>query len=118
MWHARSRSINYVIFVISIKIFTVVTRRENHRQISNSSSQMKKVRREIRDLSASEWDAIVKALWIMKQTSDSYGKTLYGRHYISYDSMISKHMTAGNRPHQFFYLTNSCTSDNLLKCLD
>ena len=57
---------------------------------------MKKVRKEIRALSTSEWDAVVRALWIMKQTSDSDGKALYGKHYISYDSMISKHMTAGN----------------------
>lgn len=60
---------------------------------------MKKVRKEIRALTISEWDAVVRALWIMKQTSDSDGKTLYGKHFISYDSMISKHMTAGNENH-------------------
>ena len=76
----------------------------NHKQSSSRSAQMKKVRKEIRDLSTSEWDAIVNALWIMKETTDTDGTILYGKHFISYDSMISKHMTAGHRTHKIFLI--------------
>jgi hypothetical protein len=81
-----------------------VVRLVNHKQSSSSSAQMKKVRKEVRDLSTSEWDAIVNALWIMKETTDSDGILLYGKHFISYDSMISKHMTAGHRAHRTFLI--------------
>lgn len=56
---------------------------------------MNRVRKEIRDLSESEWYHVVRALWIMKVTSDADGKLYYGSHFVSYDSMISKHMVAG-----------------------
>lgn len=76
----------------------------NHKQSPSSSAQMKKVRKEIRDLSNLEWDAIVNALWIMKETTDTDGTILYGKHFISYDSMISKHMTAGHRTYRTFLI--------------
>ena len=56
---------------------------------------MKRVRKEIRDLSDQEWYHVVRALWIMKVTTDTDGKFYYGPNFISYDSMISKHMIAG-----------------------
>ena len=57
---------------------------------------MKRVRREIRDLSTLEWQEIVNAFWVMKTTSDSDGKKFFGAKFISYDSMVAKHIAAGN----------------------
>lgn len=58
----------------------------------------KKVRREIRELSSNEWDDVVKAMWIMKTTSDADGKRKFGRFFVSYDTMVAKHMTAAMDP--------------------
>jgi hypothetical protein len=56
---------------------------------------MVRVRREIRDLSFSEWNTVVRALWVMKNTTTEEGRRLYGPEFISYNAMVSKHMTAG-----------------------
>jgi hypothetical protein len=58
-------------------------------------SEMVRVRREIRDLSSSEWNTVVRALWVMKNTTTEDGRRLYGSDFISYDAMVSKHITAG-----------------------
>jgi hypothetical protein len=57
--------------------------------------EMVRVRREIRDLSFSEWNTVVRALWVMKNTTTEEGRRLYGPEFISYNAMVSKHMTAG-----------------------
>lgn len=59
---------------------------------------MKRVRREIRDLGANDWLNVVEAMWIMKTTNDADGKNEYGQSFISYDSMVSKHMDAAFDP--------------------
>lgn len=56
---------------------------------------MVRVRREIRALSSTEWQTIVQALWVMKNATTEDGRRLYGPNFISYDAMISKHITAG-----------------------
>lgn len=56
------------------------------------------VRREIRDISVDEWDKVVEAIWIMKTKSDSDGKSDYGQSFVSYDTMILKHMDAAFDP--------------------
>jgi hypothetical protein len=55
---------------------------------------IKRIRREIRDLSNEEWVNIVKAFWKMKKIKTSIGKQLYGENYISYDDLVAKHMSA------------------------
>jgi hypothetical protein len=56
---------------------------------------MKRIRKEIRDLSREEWNKVCDAFWIMKTTSDDTGKSKYGESFVSYDTMVSKHITAG-----------------------
>lgn len=58
----------------------------------------KRVRREIRDLSPRDWNAVVAAMWIMKNTGDSDGKKKYGAFFVSYDTMVAKHMSAALDP--------------------
>ena len=58
----------------------------------------KRVRREIRDLSQREWNAVVAAMWIMKNTSDAAGRAKYGVFFVSYDTMVAKHISAALDP--------------------
>ena len=64
----------------------------------SNKKRNKRVRKEIRDLSDNEWDRIVEALWIMKETSESKGKKLYGDDYRNYDGLVKKHMRASLNP--------------------
>ena len=59
---------------------------------------LKRVRREIRDLPLNEWNDVVDAMWIMKRTEDIDGKKKYGRFFISYDTLVAKHITASLDP--------------------
>ena len=52
---------------------------------------MTRLRKEIRSLSASEWDAVVQAFWVMKTVPLAQGIAKYGAHYITYDIMVAKH---------------------------
>ena len=52
---------------------------------------MSRIRKEIRDLSVSEWDIICQAFWIMKTMPLAEGKAKYGEHYVTYDIMVAKH---------------------------
>ena len=58
----------------------------------------KRIRREIRDLSEREWNAVVAAMWIMKKTSDANGRAKYGDFFVSYDTMVAKHISAALDP--------------------
>ena len=61
-------------------------------------STSKRVRREIRDLTAKEWGRVVDALWIMKETPKSKGEKLYGDNFRSYDELVRKHMKMSLNP--------------------
>ena len=56
---------------------------------------MKRVRKEIRELKEWEWHNIVDAIWVMKGLSDIDGKAIYGPKFVSYDTMVGKHIAAG-----------------------
>lgn len=58
----------------------------------------KRVRREIRDLSERDWNAVVAAMWIMKTTSDYDGRIKFGDFFVSYDTMVAKHISAALDP--------------------
>eukprot|EP01098_Paradermamoeba_levis_P003949 TRINITY_DN1736_c0_g1_i1.p1 TRINITY_DN1736_c0_g1~~TRINITY_DN1736_c0_g1_i1.p1 ORF type:complete len:865 (-),score=267.51 TRINITY_DN1736_c0_g1_i1:60-2654(-) len=51
----------------------------------------RRVRREIRSLSAQEWQRVVDAMWIMRNTSTEAGVLKYGSAYKEYDYFVSKH---------------------------
>ena len=62
--------------------------------IMSATSSTTRIRKEIRSLSSTEWNKVVKALWIMKVTDDDEGKKMYGDQYISYDRLVLKHAIA------------------------
>ena len=57
-----------------------------------------RLRKKIRSLSAEHWDRVVKAMWIMKTSSDVEGKAKYGRLFENYDSFVAKHVKAVFNP--------------------
>ena len=66
---------------------------EEYTQISK-----KRVRKEIRDLSRTEWQRIVDAMNIMKRLSESEGVALYGNDYRNYDDLLCQHLSASWSP--------------------
>ena len=58
----------------------------------------KRIRREVRDLPSRDWDNVVNAMWIMKKLSDADGKRKYGEFFVSYDTMVAKHISAALDP--------------------
>ena len=58
------------------------------------STTPKRVRRELRELSNDAWNRVVAAIWVMKKTSDKEGVKKYGLRYLSYDSLLRKHIIA------------------------
>ena len=50
-----------------------------------------RIRKEVRTLSSSEWENVVTAFWIMKNTSQSEGAALYGSAFKNYDYFTSQH---------------------------
>lgn len=57
-----------------------------------------RLRNEIRSLSIQEWDDVVNAIWIMKNTSLQDGILLYGSKFVTYDRMLAKHAHAALNP--------------------
>jgi len=53
-----------------------------------------RLRKEIRDLDQDEWQRVVRAIWIMKETPTYVGRQKYGKLYCSYDRLILKHVRA------------------------
>ena len=53
-----------------------------------------RIRKEIRSLSKHEWNEVVEAMNIMKNSTIQEGKVKYGNHFVTYDYMISKHAHA------------------------
>lgn len=64
----------------------------NFLNISNANN--KRVRYEIRDISNEQRNRIFNAMDIMKHTSMEEGKLKYGDLFVSYDTLVSKHMDA------------------------
>merc|ERR1711865_398123 len=62
----------------------------------NASSQ--RIRRELRTLNDTERLAVFSALDTMKKTSTADGQALYGAHFISYDELVAKHLSAAADP--------------------
>ena len=62
------------------------------------TTKITRVRKEVRQLSASEWKKVVDAIWIMKLTDDAVGKKIYGDHFISYDRLVVRHGIASLDP--------------------
>lgn len=58
---------------------------------SATTQPIKRIRKEIRTLSNTEWNNVVKAFWVMKLTNDNEGKRKYGNRFISYDRLVLKH---------------------------
>ena len=56
------------------------------------------VRREIRDLSADQWNRVVKAMWKMKKTKTNDGRKTFGPNFYSYDTLLRMHMSAALNP--------------------
>ena len=57
-----------------------------------------RLRKEIRSLSSEQWDRVVKAMWIMKTSSNAEGKAKYGKQFANYDSFVAKHVKAVFNP--------------------
>jgi len=55
-----------------------------------------RVRREIRELSDTEREAVFEALNIMKNTSDAAGKAKYGHRFVNYDTLAMIHFVASS----------------------
>ena len=53
--------------------------------------QNKRIRKEIRDISDEQWDAIAAAMNIMKNIPTEQGKAIYGDRYLSYDDLVCQH---------------------------
>lgn len=58
----------------------------------------RRIRNEMRTLAPAQWDAVVKAMWIMKTTSQEEGQARYGPQFKSYDMMVLKHVKAALHP--------------------
>jgi len=50
-----------------------------------------RIRYEIRDLAPAEWQAVVDAFWIMKNTSLAAGRAMYGPSFRTWDYIVVKH---------------------------
>lgn len=59
-----------------------------------NNKPLMRVRKEIRSITADQWDRVVNAIWIMKSLSLIEGRLRYGRKFITYDLMILKHARA------------------------
>ena len=53
-----------------------------------------RVRREVRDLSATEWQRVTNAMNTMKRVATTNGQATYGAAYRSYDYFTAKHYAA------------------------
>ena len=60
-----------------------------------TTRMMKRVRKEIRELTLEQWYSVVDAIWILKEVNDSDGKAEFGPKFVSYDTMVAKHIAAG-----------------------
>jgi len=60
-------------------------------QASYPTEKKRRVRKEIRSLSKSEWNKVVKAFWIMKRVSQEEGEKRYGKFYREWDYFVTKH---------------------------
>eukprot|EP00416_Gambierdiscus_australes_P017874 CAMPEP_0171064830 /NCGR_PEP_ID=MMETSP0766_2-20121228/6512_1 /TAXON_ID=439317 /ORGANISM="Gambierdiscus australes, Strain CAWD 149" /LENGTH=806 /DNA_ID=CAMNT_0011520897 /DNA_START=45 /DNA_END=2465 /DNA_ORIENTATION=- len=63
-------------------------------ECSAPKSTQRRVRKEVRALTAAEWDKVVAAMWAMKQESMASGKTKYGEAFRTYDYFVVKHAVA------------------------
>mmetsp|Transcript_11889 Transcript_11889/g.27721 ORF Transcript_11889/g.27721 Transcript_11889/m.27721 type:complete len:476 (-) Transcript_11889:410-1837(-) len=66
----------------------------NYPECSAPVASSQRVRREIRSLSAADWDAVVAAMWTMKNETMSSGISKYGSAFRSYDYFVVKHAVA------------------------
>mmetsp|Transcript_138529 Transcript_138529/g.244731 ORF Transcript_138529/g.244731 Transcript_138529/m.244731 type:complete len:464 (+) Transcript_138529:72-1463(+) len=60
--------------------------------------QIVRVRREIRTLPQEQWDAVIRALNIMKTTSQEEGQAKYGSDFMNYDRFVVKHAHCAMHP--------------------
>lgn len=51
----------------------------------------RRIRREVMDLSAEEWQRVVDAMWTMRTTSMAEGQRRFGTHFKTYDYFLFKH---------------------------
>ena len=63
------------------------------------ASAFKRLRREIRSLSPSEWNDVVNAIRVMKFIPQEEGRSIYGSDFRSYDDLIAQHATASLSVH-------------------
>ena len=73
------------------------------------------IRKEIRDLDISEWNAIADAMNIMKTVSEEEGQAIYGKYFRNMDSLTCQHSKAvynlhGDMGHTapVFFTISSC----------
>ena len=57
-----------------------------------------RIRKEIRQISSSQWLRIVDAIKIMKYTDEVEGQLRYGPLFRNYDSLVGQHLTAALDP--------------------
>jgi hypothetical protein len=74
------------------------------------------VRKEIRALSTSEWEAVVAAMKVVRYTSTKDGQRLYGRQFKNWDYFVAKHVTCvkDRRGDQGHFATSLMTFHPLL----
>ena len=57
-----------------------------------SAAAGRRVRREVRSLSAAEWGDVVDAMWTMKRLGQAEGEARYGPAFRTYDSFVAQHV--------------------------
>ncbi len=68
---------------------------ENAGGVVAKPPSLQRIRQEIRTLTPMAWQQIVDALWIMKTIKSTIaGRQIYGKEFISYDDLVSKHAIA------------------------
>lgn len=64
---------------------------------SASAASSQRIRQELRDLPSGQWDKVVQALWVMKNTDMTAGQAKYGSNFKTYDYFVVKHaVTVGD----------------------
>lgn len=63
-------------------------------EIPTLDEAISRIRREVRDLSQTEWNKVVRAIWRMKELTTTIGQETYGPFYQSFDSLVLKHANA------------------------
>ncbi len=83
-----------ILFLIKLSITTGSSSSDEFDDDDDDEFDDPRIRREIRELSSSEWRRIANAINIMKATSNEDGIEIYGDKFETYDSIVCRHALA------------------------